>query len=82
MEREMERERILSLSLSSLQFDAKHSMFAMTFLDDYKRNPASALPWISVLLFGDLVESKQLGLMRAEADEKRPRRERTYPILE
>ena len=49
------------------QFDAKHSMFVMTFLEEYKTNPAAAQPWLSVTLFGELLASKALGLLRVEA---------------
>lgn len=51
------------------QFDVQHSMFVMTFLDDYKRNPAAAQPWLSVSLFDELLASKGLGLLRVEVRE-------------
>lgn len=53
------------------QFAAEKSMFVMTFLDDYKKNPALAPPWMSVLLFDELLTTKALALMRAEADADR-----------
>ena len=37
------------------QFNAPSDMFVMTFLEDYKQNPAAAQPWLSVTLFGELL---------------------------
>ena len=48
------------------QFNAQSDMFVMTFLEDYKRNPAAAQPWLSVTLFGELLTSKAVGLLRAD----------------
>ena len=48
------------------QFNAQSDMFVMTFLEDYKQNPAAAQPWLSVTLFGDLLTSKAVGLLRAD----------------
>ena len=48
------------------QFNAQSDMFVMTFLEDYKQNPAAAQPWLSVTLFGELLTSKAVGLLRAD----------------
>ena len=48
------------------QFNAPSDMFVMTFLEDYKQNPAAAQPWLSVTLFGELLTSKAVGLLRAD----------------
>ena len=53
------------------QFDKQHSMFVMTFLEEYKSNPAAAQPWLSVTLFDELLTSKALGLLRVEAAPER-----------
>ena len=63
------------------QYDAKRSMFAMTFLEDYRQNPAMAPPWLSVLIFDDLIQTKQLALMRAEAMEERLRKAEAEHLL-
>jgi ATP synthase F1 complex assembly factor 1 len=58
------------------QFDVAHEMFVMTFLEDYKRNPAAAQPWLSVTLFSELLTSKAVGLLRADfAPERLVKRE-------
>ena len=48
------------------QFNTQSDMFVMTFLEDYKQNPAAAQPWLSVTLFGDLLASKAVGLLRVD----------------
>ena len=48
------------------QFNAPSDMFVMTFLEDYKQNPAAAQPWLSVTLFGELLTSKAVGLLRVD----------------
>ena len=48
------------------QFNAPSDMFVMTFLKDYKQNPAAAQPWLSVTLFGELLTSKAVGLLRVD----------------
>ena len=48
------------------QYTAANSMFALTFLEDYKRSPATAQPWASVQLFDELLDTKAVGLVRAE----------------
>ena len=53
------------------QFDPRTSMFALANLEDYRRNAALAPPWMSVLMFGDLLTTKALGLLRAEAEPER-----------
>ena len=63
------RERGHFLLLS--QYEPKSRIFAMTFLDDYKANPQLAPPWVSLHLFDELLQSKQLALARVEADASR-----------
>ena len=46
------------------QAQGKHFLF--TFLEDYKRSPATAQPWASVQLFDELLDTKAVGLVRAE----------------
>ena len=58
------------------QFNAPSDMFVMTFLEDYKQNPAAAQPWLSVTLFGELLTSKAVGLLRVDiAPERLSKRE-------
>jgi predicted ATPase len=43
----------------------------MTSLEEYQKNEATAQPWASVHLFDELVESKAVGLLRAEVSTDR-----------
>tara|TARA_B110001452_G_C15150388_1_gene400385 strand:- start:258 stop:992 length:735 start_codon:yes stop_codon:yes gene_type:complete len=63
------------------QFDVQHSVFVMTFLEDYKRNPAAAQPWLSVTLFDELMASKGLGLLRVEVRASSPSRSLSVAVL-
>ena len=49
------------------QFDPKHAMWVMCYLEDYKRNPELAPPWLSAQLFPDLLATKGVALLRVEA---------------
>ncbi|TYZ63595.1 hypothetical protein PybrP1_010889 [[Pythium] brassicae (nom. inval.)] len=40
--------------------------FLLTYLEAFKENPALAPPCLTVSLFGDLAESKDVGLLRAD----------------
>jgi len=42
-----------------------------TFLDDYRRSPATAQPWFSVALYDDLLVRKQVRRARAAASQPR-----------
>lgn len=53
------------------QFAPEKQMFVMTYLEHYKKDPALAPPWASVTLYDELLHTKQLGLLRAEADADR-----------
>ena len=44
----------------------QENMFILTYLEEYKRNPASARPWMQVTLYDELVEEKAIGLYRAD----------------
>lgn len=63
------------------QFAPAHSMFAFTFLEDYRRSPGLAPPWMSVLLYGELVPTKGIALLRAESDSDRLTKEETEGLL-
>lgn len=56
-------------------------MFAFTFLDDYRRSPGLAPPWLSVLLYGELLPTKGVALLRAEADTDRLTKAETEALL-
>ena len=49
------------------QYAPAHQMFVYTFLEDYRRSPELSPPWMSVLLFDDLLDTKGVALLRAEA---------------
>ena len=53
------------------QYTAAQNMFALTYLDDYRKNPQLAQPWASVHLFDDLLTTKAVGLLRAEVAAER-----------
>ena len=53
------------------QFDAPNDMFVMTFLEDYKRNPVAAQPWLSVTMFSELLTAKAVGLLRTDFSPER-----------
>ncbi|PXF48568.1 hypothetical protein BWQ96_01737 [Gracilariopsis chorda] len=38
----------------------------MTYLEDYKKNPNNAQPYMTITLFDDMLETKQLALLRGE----------------
>jgi ATP11 protein len=38
----------------------------MTYLEDYKANPASAMPYVTLTLFDELIEKKGLVLLRGD----------------
>ncbi|CAN0358130.1 unnamed protein product [Hapterophycus canaliculatus] len=40
--------------------------FLLTYLEDYKLNPGGAQPYATISMYSDLVESKDLGLIRAD----------------
>jgi ATP synthase F1 complex assembly factor 1 len=63
------------------QFAPAHSMFAFTFLEDYRRSPELAPPWMSVLLYNELVPTKGIALLRAESDSDRLTKEETEGLL-
>lgn len=46
------------------QFQDKYCLF--TYLDDYKANPATAQPYLTLTLYDDLVEDKGLALARGD----------------
>lgn len=46
------------------QFQSTH--FLLTYLEDYKRNPTQAQPYMTVSTYDDLVETKGLGLLRVD----------------
>lgn len=46
------------------QFQGRQCL--VTYLEDYKRDPANAQPYVTLTLFDELLEKKGLGLLRAE----------------
>jgi hypothetical protein len=44
-----------------IQFQGKHCL--MTYLEDYKANPAAAMPYSTLTLFDELVDKKGLVLI-------------------
>lgn len=47
----------------------------VTYLEDYKRDPSSAEPYLSLTLFNELVETKGLALIRGEVTNRLSRDE-------
>jgi len=48
------------------QFMPNTNSFVFAYLEEYKKNPTAAAPWISVALYDDLTASKGIGLLRAD----------------
>jgi len=44
----------------------QQNVFLFTYLDEYKKNPAAATPWLSLALYDDLATTKDVGLLRAD----------------
>ncbi len=44
----------------------QENMFILTYLEEYKRDPASARPWMQVTLYDELVKEKAIGLYRVD----------------
>ena len=42
------------------------TVFLLTFLDDYQADPASAQPYLTISTYGELLDSKQTGLLRGD----------------
>lgn len=40
--------------------------FLFTFLEDYRKNPKTANPWMSLTLYDEFVQDKGLGLLRGD----------------
>merc|ERR1719378_833871 len=42
------------------------NIFLLTYLEDFKTNPATAKPWQSLCLYTELLEEKDLCLLRSD----------------
>ena len=42
----------------------------MTFLEDYRKNPMGALPYVTFTVYDDFVKSKQIALVRGDVSHK------------
>lgn len=60
------------------QFQGHHCL--LTYLEDYKINPASAEPYLVFIVFDDFVEKKGLALLRGEVTNKMTREEATKSV--
>jgi len=47
------------------QYQDKHG-FILTYLEEYKRNPETASPWMSLMMYSDLETSKGITLLRSD----------------
>lgn len=65
-EKEKENDGPLDAYLVLLSQFQQPNYFLFTFLEEYRRDPASAQPWMSVAVYPDLLESKGMGLVRAD----------------
>jgi hypothetical protein len=50
----------------TLAMQHKERSISFTFLEEYKRSPETAVPWLFATLYDDLVASKGLALLRAD----------------
>jgi len=53
------------------------SCFLYTFLEDYRKNPKTANPWMSLTLYEDFLDDKGLGLLRGDVGAQLTREVRT-----
>jgi ATP synthase mitochondrial F1 complex assembly factor 1 len=60
------------------QFQASHFLF--TFLDDYRANPATAQPYMTVSAYEDMIDSKNIGLLRADVTAQLSREEGAHLV--
>lgn len=44
----------------------QETCFLLTFLEDYRKNPGAANPWMSVTLYDDFMPDKAMGLLRGD----------------
>jgi ATP synthase mitochondrial F1 complex assembly factor 1 len=44
----------------------QENVFVVTYLEDYKKNPSNARPWLQLTLYDELVNEKDIGLYRAD----------------
>jgi ATP11 protein len=56
-----------------IQFQGKHCL--ITYLEDYKANPAAAMPYSTLTLFDELVDKKGLVLIRGDVTNNLSRQE-------
>lgn len=56
-----------------LQWQDRHCM--LTFLEDYRKNPMGAEPYVTFTVYDDFVISKQLALVRGDVGNKLTRKE-------
>lgn len=40
--------------------------FLLTYLEEYRKNPAAANPWMSVTLYDEFIPDKGIGLLRGD----------------
>jgi hypothetical protein len=48
------------------QYQSDYSVFFLTYLEDFRKDPASAQPYLSLKFFDDLMDSKELCLARTD----------------
>jgi len=44
----------------------QQNVFLLTYLEEYRKNPSTASPWISIAVYDELTSSKGLGMLRAD----------------
>lgn len=44
----------------------QNNIFLFTYLEEYKSNPSTASPWMSIAVYDDLLVTKGMGLMRSD----------------
>ena len=44
----------------------QQNVFLLTYLEEYRKNPNTASPWISIAVYDELTSTKGLGMLRAD----------------
>jgi ATP synthase mitochondrial F1 complex assembly factor 1 len=44
----------------------QENMFVLTYLDEYKRDPTTARPWLQFTIYDELIDKKSISLYRAD----------------
>lgn len=59
----------------------QETCFLLTFLEDYRKNPAAANPWMSVTLYDEFMADKGMGLLRGDVSAQLTKNVRSSILL-